>query len=110
MQVLGVSLDTLMSPEEEGEEEQEGEELETLSAVQSITAAPTMCLGKTRAEVEFLDISLTKKTRFFCSMLFTVLSNGGLYRKQYIPNYGFKNPYKKSAKQENSSLFMNSIL
>ncbi len=52
-QVLGVSLDTLMSPEEEGEEEQEegGEELETLSAVQSITATPTMCLGKTRAGI-----------------------------------------------------------
>ncbi len=48
-----MSLDTLMSPEEEGEEEQEGEgeELETLSAVQSITATPTMCLGKTRGEI-----------------------------------------------------------
>jgi hypothetical protein len=53
MQVLGVSLDTLMSPEEEGEEEQEGEgeELETLSAVQSITATPTICLGKTRGGI-----------------------------------------------------------
>jgi hypothetical protein len=82
MQVLGVSLDTLMSPEEEGEEEQEGEgeELETLSAVQSITATPTMCLGKTRGGI--LGHQFERNT-IFCSMLFTVLSTGGFYRKPY---------------------------
>ncbi len=64
-QVLGVSLDTLMSPEEEGEEEQEGEgeELETLSAVQSITATPTMCLGKTRGGI--LGHKFDKKDTIF---------------------------------------------
>jgi hypothetical protein len=76
-----VSLDTLMSPEEEGEEEQEGEgeELETLSAVQSITATPTICLGKTRGGI--LGHLFDKKDTIFCSMLFTVLSTGGFYRK-----------------------------
>jgi hypothetical protein len=78
-----VSLDTLMSPEEEREEEQEGEgeELETLSAVQSITATPTMCLGKTRSGI--LGHQFDIRQVFFCSMLFTVPSNGGFYRKTY---------------------------
>ncbi len=53
-----------MSPEEEGEEEQEeGEELETLSAVQSITATPTMCLGKTRGGI--LGHQFDKKDTIF---------------------------------------------
>ncbi len=42
-------------------------------------------------------------------MLVTVPSTGGLDRKPYS-SPGFKIPLKKSAKQENSSLFMKSIL
>jgi hypothetical protein len=42
-------------------------------------------------------------------MLFTVSSTGGLSRNPYS-TLDFKMPTKKSAKQENSILFMNSIL
>jgi hypothetical protein len=41
-------------------------------------------------------------------MLFKVPSTGGFKKTILLP--GFQNPLKKSAKQENSSLFMNSIL
>jgi hypothetical protein len=94
-----VSLDTLMSPEEEGEEEQEeGQELETLSAVQSITATPTMCLGKTRGGILG---HLFDKRHVFCSMLFTVLSTGGFYRKPYstaVLKIHTKNPRNKKTR------------
>ncbi len=49
-----------------------------------------------------------KKIQAFCSMQFTVPSTGGCYRKQYS-TLGLKIHTKKSAKQENSSLFLNSI-
>jgi hypothetical protein len=52
-------------------------------------------------EMEFLDISL-------CSMLFTVFSTGIFERKPYS-SLVLKILTKISAKQENSSLFMNSI-
>jgi hypothetical protein len=42
-------------------------------------------------------------------MLFTVPYTGGFYRKTILFS-GFKSPYKKSKKKENSSLFMKSIL
>jgi hypothetical protein len=42
-------------------------------------------------------------------MLFPVPFNWRILKKTVLFS-GFKNPYKKSAKQENSSLFMNSIL
>jgi hypothetical protein len=62
---------------------------------------------ETSTELEFLDMNY-QKTRVFCSMLFTVLSTRGLYRK---PNSTLVlKLHKKSAKQENTSLFMNSML
>jgi hypothetical protein len=54
--------------------------------------------------MEFLDINLAKD-----SMPFTVPLTGGFQRKTILFP-GFKNSYKKSAKQENLSLFMNSIV
>jgi hypothetical protein len=60
-------------------------------------------------EMEFLDINLSK---IFCSMNNAIRSpfyTGGTLKK-IILSSGFKNPYKKSVKQENASLFMNSIL
>ncbi len=101
-----MSLDTLMSPEEEGEEQEgEGEELETLSAVQSITSTPTMCLGKTRAGI--LEHQFDKRHDFFapCYSQSFLLANFTEYSTMVL-----KSHFKKSAKQENSSLFMNSIL
>jgi hypothetical protein len=54
--------------------------------------------------MEFLDISLKKAVLHAIHSPFhwRVL-------KKIILFSGFENPYKKSAKQENSSLFMNSI-
>jgi hypothetical protein len=44
-------------------------------------------------------------------MLFTALLLADFKENQKTILFsGFKNPYKKSTKQENSSLFMNSIL
>jgi hypothetical protein len=59
-------------------------------------------------EIEFLDISLKKDS----SLLLRAIHSPFYWRifKKTILFSGFKNPYKKSAKQENSSLFMKSIL
>ncbi len=58
--------------------------------------------------MEFLDINVTKDSRL---LLYAIHSPFYLRILQETIFYsGFKNPYKKSAKQENSSLFMNSIL
>jgi hypothetical protein len=56
-------------------------------------------------EMEFLDISLTKVS----SMQFTVPPTGGFSRKP-CSSLVLKIHTIKSAKQENSNLFMNSIL
>jgi len=60
-------------------------------------------------EVEYLDINLTK-ARVVCSMLFTHSPFYWRILKKTTLFSGFTNPYKKSAKQENSDLFKNSIL
>jgi hypothetical protein len=54
--------------------------------------------------MEFLDINLTK------SLLVHAIYSPFYWRilKKTILFSGLKNPYKKSEKQENSSLFMNS--
>ncbi len=57
--------------------------------------------------MEFLDISLTKDSSLLLYAIhspfyYLILQKTRLY-------LGFKNPSKKSVKQENSSLFMNSI-
>jgi hypothetical protein len=57
-------------------------------------------MGFLVSEMEFLDIIFNKRLESFVSMLFTVPSTGGFK----------KNPYKKSAIQENSGLFMNIVL
>ncbi len=59
-------------------------------------------------EMEFLDISSTKDS----SLLLHAIHSPLYWRilKKTILFSGFKNYTKKSAKQENSSLFMNSIL
>jgi hypothetical protein len=59
-------------------------------------------------EVEFLDISFTKNS----TLLLNDVQSRFYWRifKKTILFSGFKNPNKKSAKQENSTLFMNSIL
>jgi hypothetical protein len=61
-----------------------------------------------KTEIEFLDISLTKDS----SLLLHVIQSAFYWRilKKIILFSGFKKPYKKSAKQENSCLLMNSIL
>jgi hypothetical protein len=61
-----------------------------------------------RPETEFLDINLTK----YSSLLLYVIHSPFYWwiLKKTIFFSGFKNPCKKSAKQANSSLFMNSIL
>ncbi len=64
---------------------------------------------KIRLEIEFLDINLTKESSPFSSMLFTVSSTGGFYRKPYS-TVDLKLQTIKSAKKENSSPFMNSVL
>jgi hypothetical protein len=55
--------------------------------------------------MEFLDINLAKD-----SMPFTVPFTGGFQRKPYSSLVLKIPPYKKFAKQENLSLFMNSIV
>ncbi len=64
---------------------------------------------KIRPEMEFLDINLTKDSSLLLHAIFTVYSTGGFYRKPYSTEV-LKLHTIKSAKQENSSLFMNSIL
>jgi hypothetical protein len=58
--------------------------------------------------MEFLDKNLTKASR----LLLYAIHSPFCWRilKKTIIFSDFKNPYKKSVKQENSSLFMNSIL
>jgi hypothetical protein len=60
--------------------------------------------------MEFLDMSLTKDSSL-CSMLFTVPSTvyWQILQKPILYS-GFKLHTKKSAKQENPSLFVNNIL
>ncbi len=62
----------------------------------------------TRPEMEFLDIISRKDS----SLLLDAIHRPFYWRilKKIILFSGFKNPYKKSAKQENSSLSKNSIL
>ncbi len=59
-------------------------------------------------EMEFWDINLTKDSGIFLHAIHSV-STGGFLKKTRLYS-GFKNTCKKSAKQENSSLFTNSIL
>jgi hypothetical protein len=54
-------------------------------------------------EMEFWDLNLTKDLRVFCSMLFTVPSTGGLYRKPLPP--GLKNPYKKNLRNNKTRVY-----
>ncbi len=58
--------------------------------------------------MDFLDISLAK----YSSLLLHAIHNPFFWQilKKTKLFSGFKNPYKKSAKQENSSLFTKSIL
>jgi hypothetical protein len=58
--------------------------------------------------MEFLDINVTKNS----STLLRTIHSPFYWRilKKTILFSDFKNPFKKSAKQENLSLFMNSIL
>ncbi len=53
--------------------------------------------------MEFLDTKLTKDYAIHSLFDWRNVQKTILYS-------GFKNPYKKSSKQENESLFMNSIL
>jgi hypothetical protein len=64
--------------------------------------------GRQLARDGILGHQFEKKTRVFCTMLLTVPSTGGFLKT--IIYSGFKNTHKKYAKQENSSLFINSIL
>jgi hypothetical protein len=59
-------------------------------------------------EMEFLDINLTKDL----SLLLYAIYNLFYWRllKKTVLYTDFKDSHKKSTKQENSSLFMNSIL
>ncbi len=57
-------------------------------------------------EMEFLDINWKKDLRL---LLYAIHSPFYWYKKTILFS-GFKNPYKKSAKQEYSCLFMVSIL
>ncbi len=61
-------------------------------------------------EIEFWDIKVTKDSvlLLYDIPIFTVPSISGSYRKTIFYS-GLKIHSKKSAKQENSSLFMNSI-
>jgi hypothetical protein len=63
------------------------------------------CSYMTTPEMEFLDISLTKDS----SLLLHAIHSPFYWRiKKTL--LCFQNPYKKSGKQENLSLFMNSIV
>ncbi len=66
------------------------------------TKSATSCFSP---EMEFLDISYTKDS----SLLLQASHIPYYWRilKKTILFSGFKNPYKKSSKQENSSLLMN---
>ncbi len=57
-----------------------------------------------RTEIEFLDIHLTKDS----SLVLHAIHSPWRILKKTLPVLvsGFENPYKKSAKQENSSLFI----
>jgi hypothetical protein len=59
-------------------------------------------------EIEFLDLNLTKVS----SLLLNTIHCPFYWRtlKEIMLFSGFKNPYKISTKQENLSLFMNSML
>ncbi len=59
-------------------------------------------------ETEFLDIILTKDSGLLLYAVHSPFYWRILEKTKLFS--GFKNPYKKSAKQENSSLFMKSIL
>jgi hypothetical protein len=59
-------------------------------------------------ELEFLDISLTKDSSLLLHAIYS-LSTGGFLKRMRLYS-GFKNTDKKSAKQENLSLFTNIIL
>ncbi len=59
-------------------------------------------------EMEFLDINLTKESTHLLHAIHSSFY-WRIWKKTKLIS-GFKKPYKKSAKQENSSLFMNSIL
>ncbi len=59
-------------------------------------------------EMEFLDINLTKVSSLLIHAIHSLSTSGFLKRIRLYS--GFKNTYKKSAKQENLSLFTNSIL
>ena len=59
-------------------------------------------------EMEFLDINLTKVSSLLIHVIHS-LSTGGLIKRIRLYS-GLKNTYKKSAKQENLSLFTNIIL
>ncbi len=63
-------------------------------------------VGKS-TEMEFLDINLTKDSSL-CSMLFTIFLLAEFKKK--TDSTVVKKNTKKSTKQENSSLFVNSIL
>jgi hypothetical protein len=62
-------------------------------------------IPNTDPEIEFLDINLTKESSL---LLHAIHVNSTV--PSTILYSGFNNPYKKSAKQENSSLYINSIL
>ncbi len=59
--------------------------------------------------MEFLDINLTKNSSIW---LHAIQSSfyWWIFKENHTLLSGFTNPYKKHAKQENSSIFMNNIL
>jgi hypothetical protein len=61
------------------------------------------------AEKEFLDISFDKRLESYASCYSQPYYSGGFLKKTRLYS-GFKTTNKKSAKQEISSLFVNSIL
>jgi hypothetical protein len=60
------------------------------------------------AEKEFLDINFDKRLESHASC-YSQPSTGGFLKKSRLYS-GFKTTYEKSAKQENWSLFVNSML
>ena len=79
--------------------------LSTLAVREEVSFAFSRYLGP---EMVFLDISLAKDS----SLLLPAIYNPFYWQilMKTIPYSGFKNTYKKSSKQEKSSLFMNSIV
>jgi hypothetical protein len=59
--------------------------------------------------MEFLIIKCNKRLESFAPCYSQSILPWRIFKKTIL-FCGLKNPYKKSAKQENSSLFMNSIL